>query len=86
MQFCNVTFLYEFVLVLFLFLVVNTYCHADHITSTGLMKERVDGLKSAISRFSGAAADIKLSEGDEVKFGKFVRKMKIQLFFYYYSF
>ncbi|XP_037532725.1 persulfide dioxygenase ETHE1, mitochondrial [Nematolebias whitei] len=50
---------------------VNTHCHADHITSTGLMKERVDGLKSAISRFSGAAADIKLSEGDEVKFGKF---------------
>ncbi|XP_017279183.1 persulfide dioxygenase ETHE1, mitochondrial [Kryptolebias marmoratus] len=50
---------------------VNTHCHADHITSTGLMKKQVDGLKSAISKFSGAAADIKLSEGDEIKFGKF---------------
>ncbi|XP_013881071.1 persulfide dioxygenase ETHE1, mitochondrial [Austrofundulus limnaeus] len=50
---------------------VNTHCHADHITSTGLMKRKIDGLKSAISKCSGAAADIKLSEGDEIKFGKF---------------
>ncbi|XP_029360539.1 persulfide dioxygenase ETHE1, mitochondrial [Echeneis naucrates] len=49
---------------------VNTHCHADHITSTGLMKRRLFGLKSAISKFSGASADILLSEGDKIAFGK----------------
>ncbi|XP_061675302.1 persulfide dioxygenase ETHE1, mitochondrial [Syngnathoides biaculeatus] len=49
---------------------VNTHCHADHITSTGLMKTRLPGLKSAISKFSGAMADILLSEGDRITFGK----------------
>nr|XP_046255907.1 persulfide dioxygenase ETHE1, mitochondrial [Scatophagus argus] len=49
---------------------VNTHCHADHITSTGLMKKRLVGLKSAISKFSGATADIHLSEGDKIAFGK----------------
>lgn len=49
---------------------VNTHCHADHITSTGLMKKRLVGLKSAISKFSGASADIQLSEGDKISFGK----------------
>uniref|UniRef100_UPI0037E8D29F persulfide dioxygenase ETHE1, mitochondrial n=1 Tax=Semicossyphus pulcher TaxID=241346 RepID=UPI0037E8D29F len=49
---------------------VNTHCHADHITSTGLMKKRLVGLKSAISKFSGASADIFLSEGDKISFGK----------------
>lgn len=49
---------------------VNTHCHADHITSSGLMKKRLVGLKSAISKFSGATADILLSEGDKISFGK----------------
>lgn len=49
---------------------VNTHCHADHITGTGLMKKRLAGLKSAISRLSGASADILLSEGDKIAFGK----------------
>ncbi|KAI3361273.1 hypothetical protein L3Q82_013456 [Scortum barcoo] len=49
---------------------VNTHCHADHITSTGLMKKRLVGLKSAISKFSGASADIHLTEGDKITFGK----------------
>ncbi|XP_051261848.1 persulfide dioxygenase ETHE1, mitochondrial isoform X3 [Dicentrarchus labrax] len=49
---------------------VNTHCHADHITSTGLMKKRLVGLKSAISKLSGASADIHLSEGDKINFGK----------------
>lgn len=49
---------------------VNTHCHADHITSTGLMKKRLAGLKSAISKHSGATADIYLSDGDKITFGK----------------
>lgn len=49
---------------------VNTHCHADHITSTGLMKKSLVGLKSAISKLSGASADIYLSEGDKITFGK----------------
>lgn len=49
---------------------VNTHCHADHITSTGLMKKRLAGLKSAISKFSGASADILLKEGDKITYGK----------------
>lgn len=49
---------------------VNTHCHADHITGTGLLKQRVFGLKSAISVHSGASADIMLAEGDTIKFGQ----------------
>ncbi|KAM3873034.1 persulfide dioxygenase ETHE1, mitochondrial [Diretmus argenteus] len=51
-------------------LAVNTHCHADHITSTGQLKKRLAGLKSAISKFSGASADVHLSEGDKITFGK----------------
>ncbi|XP_014842338.1 PREDICTED: persulfide dioxygenase ETHE1, mitochondrial-like [Poecilia mexicana] len=49
---------------------VNTHCHADHVTGTGLMKKQIEGLKSAISKHSGASADIQLSEGDNITFGK----------------
>uniref|UniRef100_A0A3Q1I1I0 Persulfide dioxygenase ETHE1, mitochondrial n=1 Tax=Anabas testudineus TaxID=64144 RepID=A0A3Q1I1I0_ANATE len=49
---------------------VNTHCHADHVTGTGIMRKKVVGLKSAISKFSGASADIQLSEGDKITFGK----------------
>ncbi|KAI7806107.1 persulfide dioxygenase ETHE1, mitochondrial [Triplophysa rosa] len=49
---------------------LNTHCHADHITGTGLLKKKVFGLKSAISKHSGAAADIQLSDGDRITFGK----------------
>lgn len=49
---------------------VNTHCHADHITSTGLMKKRVFGLKSAICKHSGAAADLLVTEGDKITFGR----------------
>uniref|UniRef100_H3CHF6 Persulfide dioxygenase ETHE1, mitochondrial n=1 Tax=Tetraodon nigroviridis TaxID=99883 RepID=H3CHF6_TETNG len=49
---------------------VNTHCHADHITSTGMMKKRLVGLKSAISKLSGATADILLSENDKITFGR----------------
>lgn len=38
------------------------------------MKKRMVGLKSAISKFSGASADIHLLEGDKIVFGKHVRE------------
>ncbi|MCJ8745351.1 hypothetical protein PDJAM_G00129290 [Pangasius djambal] len=49
----------------------NTHCHADHVTGTGLLKKHIFGVKSAISKHSGARADILLSEGDTITFGKY---------------
>lgn len=48
---------------------VNTHAHADHITGTGLLKQKVDGLKSIISEASGAMADITIGDGDRIVFG-----------------
>ena len=51
---------------------VNTHCHADHITGTGKLKERLPDAKSIISKASGAKADIYVDEGDQVTFGDHV--------------
>eukprot|EP00607_Mallomonas_marina_P010126 CAMPEP_0182419760 /NCGR_PEP_ID=MMETSP1167-20130531/4139_1 /TAXON_ID=2988 /ORGANISM="Mallomonas Sp, Strain CCMP3275" /LENGTH=391 /DNA_ID=CAMNT_0024594843 /DNA_START=114 /DNA_END=1289 /DNA_ORIENTATION=- len=48
---------------------INTHCHADHITGTGLLKQRFPGCQSAIAESSGAQADIKLNDGDRIEFG-----------------
>jgi sulfur dioxygenase len=48
---------------------VNTHAHADHITGTWLLKQKVEGLKSVISEASGAAADLKIVPGDHIVFG-----------------
>jgi len=48
---------------------VNTHCHADHISGTGLLKKNVPGLKSVISKASGAKADETIENGDEIHFG-----------------
>ncbi|XP_024396805.1 persulfide dioxygenase ETHE1 homolog, mitochondrial isoform X2 [Physcomitrium patens] len=49
--------------------VMNTHVHADHVTGTGLLKKKIPGVKSAISRASGAKADIHLDAGDKICFG-----------------
>jgi sulfur dioxygenase len=49
--------------------VLNTHVHADHITSSGLLKERMPGLRSVISRSSGAVADVLVEHGEQLKFG-----------------
>ncbi|XP_046577352.1 persulfide dioxygenase ETHE1, mitochondrial-like isoform X1 [Haliotis rubra] len=48
---------------------VNTHVHADHITGTGEIKKRLPTCKSMIAQISKAVADIKLKEGDVIKFG-----------------
>jgi len=47
---------------------LNTHCHADHITGTGILKTNT-GCKSMISKESGADADILLNDGDKIKYG-----------------
>lgn len=50
---------------------VNTHCHADHVTGSGLLRSMIPGCKSVISRLSGARADLFLEDGDILTFGRF---------------
>ncbi|XP_053963476.1 persulfide dioxygenase ETHE1, mitochondrial [Anastrepha ludens] len=49
---------------------MNTHMHADHITGSGWLKQLLPGSKSVIAKASGAKADIHLTEGDPVIFGR----------------
>jgi len=49
---------------------INTHLHADHITGTGLLKKLIPSAKSVISTESGAASDVKVTDGAKVTFGK----------------
>ncbi|KAL7646567.1 UNVERIFIED_CONTAM: hypothetical protein RMT77_001818 [Armadillidium vulgare] len=49
--------------------VLNTHVHADHITGSGLLKKYLPNLKSIISEYSKAQADILVKDGDFIKFG-----------------
>lgn len=48
---------------------INTHAHADHITGTGILKTKVKGLKSIISKASKAQADISITPGQKIIFG-----------------
>ncbi|KAJ4980334.1 hypothetical protein NE237_031171 [Protea cynaroides] len=48
---------------------MNTHVHADHVTGTGLMKGKVPGLKSIISKASNSKADLLIEHGDKIYFG-----------------
>uniref|UniRef100_A0A1D1ZJK3 persulfide dioxygenase n=1 Tax=Anthurium amnicola TaxID=1678845 RepID=A0A1D1ZJK3_9ARAE len=48
---------------------LNTHCHADHVTGTGLIKVKMPGVKSLISKSSGVKADLFVEAGDKVYFG-----------------
>lgn len=48
---------------------LNTHCHADHITGTWKLKQLFPQSQSMISINSGAVADIHFDDGDKVKFG-----------------
>jgi len=49
--------------------VLNTHVHADHITGSGRLKKLIPGCSSVISSLGGADADVKVNDGDLVKFG-----------------
>ncbi|KAK3261256.1 hypothetical protein CYMTET_29827 [Cymbomonas tetramitiformis] len=49
--------------------VLNTHCHADHITGSGAIKNLRPTVKSMIAEASGARADIHLQPGETVHFG-----------------
>nr|XP_019701770.1 persulfide dioxygenase ETHE1 homolog, mitochondrial isoform X2 [Elaeis guineensis] len=48
---------------------MNTHVHADHITGTGLIKDRVPGVKSIISKASNSKADLLIEAGNKICFG-----------------
>ncbi|XP_051117091.1 persulfide dioxygenase ETHE1 homolog, mitochondrial-like [Andrographis paniculata] len=48
---------------------INTHVHADHITGTGLLKNKIPGVKSIISKASNAKADLFVEPGDLIYFG-----------------
>ncbi|EKU22823.1 ethylmalonic encephalopathy 1 [Nannochloropsis gaditana CCMP526] len=49
---------------------LNTHCHADHVTGSGLLAQKVPGCKSMIAKISGAKASIHLEPGNRVRFGR----------------
>jgi len=50
--------------------VINTHAHADHITSGGRIRMGNTGVRTVISKASGAKADILVEHGDKVSFGR----------------
>lgn len=48
---------------------INTHVHADHVTGSGLIKTKVPGVKSIISKASKASADLHVEAGDKIQFG-----------------
>ena len=52
-----------------IFILVNTHCHADHITGSGILKTMTK-CHSMIGAKSGAKADILLNDGDEITYGE----------------
>nr|XP_019612157.1 PREDICTED: persulfide dioxygenase ETHE1, mitochondrial isoform X2 [Rhinolophus sinicus] len=50
---------------------VNTHCHADHVTGSGLLRSLLPGCQSVISRLSGAQADLHIEDGQSIHFGRF---------------
>lgn len=48
---------------------INTHVHEDHINGANALKKKIPGLKSVISKASGAEADEYLDDGDEIHFG-----------------
>ena len=50
---------------------LNTHVHADHVTGTGVLKQNIPSCQSVIAAISEAKANVKVNDGDKVKFGDF---------------
>jgi len=49
---------------------LETHVHADHITASGMLRERLN-IKTGVGKHCGAsAADLQLNEGDVIEFGQ----------------
>ncbi len=49
--------------------VLDTHVHADHVTASGLLRQRL-GAKTVVSRHGGApCADLLVGDGDSIRFG-----------------
>lgn len=48
---------------------MNTHVHADHVTGSGLIKTKVPGVKSVISKASNSKADVLIEADDKIRFG-----------------
>ncbi|XP_076321440.1 persulfide dioxygenase ETHE1, mitochondrial-like isoform X2 [Tachypleus tridentatus] len=48
----------------------NTHVHADHITGTGKIKQRIPFCQSVISKVTNAKADIHVEHGQKIKIGR----------------
>jgi sulfur dioxygenase len=48
---------------------INTHVHEDHYSGNSLLKQKRPGVKSVISKASGAKADVHIGDGDEIHFG-----------------
>lgn len=51
-------------------IILSTHVHADHVTSSGKLKKNDPKVKSIISEISKALGDMKIKEGDVIKFGE----------------
>jgi len=49
--------------------VMNTHCHADHITSGSEMRRVVPDMRTIISKSSGAKADVHIEHADSIRVG-----------------
>eukprot|EP00249_Psilotum_nudum_P007262 c20433_g1_i4 orf=75-845(-) len=55
---------------------MNTHVHADHVTGTGLIKNKMPGVKSVISRTSNAGADIFVDAGENIQIGNLLLEVR----------
>lgn len=55
---------------------MNTHVHADHVTGTGILKSRMPGVQSLISKASGAKADIFVDAGEKVQIGNLLLEVR----------
>ena len=59
--------------------VLNTHCHADHVTSGGSIRRDMPEVKTIISENSGGKAGLHIKHGDVVNFGNLALEVRATL-------